>query len=70
MPGENMPPGVNPSDIPGNRPEDAAWEEVLEDFYASLNEKDQAMLDTHQYVWEIISQAIQYGINLGRKETI
>jgi len=30
MTGWNMPPGVNENDIPGNRPEDAAWERFIE----------------------------------------
>ena len=31
--GWDLPPGVNASDIPGNRPEDAAWEKMMDDFY-------------------------------------
>lgn len=31
----NMPPGVSESDIPGNSPEDVAWEKLLEDIAGS-----------------------------------
>lgn len=30
MTGWNLPPGVSVSDIPGNRPEDEAWERLMD----------------------------------------
>lgn len=30
--GWNLPPGVGPRDLPGNRPEDEAWERLLSRF--------------------------------------
>ena len=35
MAGFNLPPGVNVSDIPGNRPEDEEWDNVIEAIFAS-----------------------------------
>lgn len=70
MTGWNMPPGVNPSDIPGNRPEDAYWEKVLDDFYAHLNthsEMDIQLLIGPELEL-MLQEAIQFGINLGMKE--
>ena len=67
MTGWNMPPGVNPSDIPGNRPEDIEWEKILDDFYAAQEEKVQALLDTNPIPWHIIESAIKFGINLGKE---
>lgn len=34
----NMPPGVSPSDIPGCRPEDEAWEAVWEEISGECRE--------------------------------
>ena len=31
--GWDLPPGVSVSDIPGNRPEDEAWENIYENFW-------------------------------------
>lgn len=31
--GWDLPPGVNVSDIPGNRPEDEAWENIYDNFW-------------------------------------
>lgn len=66
----NLPPGVNESDIPGNRPEDAYWEKVLDGFYNSLDEKTKPALLKIGFKEgeEVIEKAIQYGINLGRDE--
>jgi hypothetical protein len=36
MIGYNMPPGVSESDIPGNRPEDALDEQILDDLFGAL----------------------------------
>jgi hypothetical protein len=33
MGGYNLPPGCSVSDIPGNRPEDAEWDEIYERFW-------------------------------------
>lgn len=43
----NLPPGVTESMIPGNRPEDEAWEKFLDD----LNEK---LGDTEPEAWYAI----------------
>lgn len=40
MTGWNLPPGVNVSDLPGNRPEDIAAEEFWNAFEEKLAEKD------------------------------
>jgi hypothetical protein len=69
--GWDLPPGVNVSDIPGNRPEDEVWDNILDDFYTKLEEKHQAMLETHivrfwEEMYEVVDQAIQYGIELGK----
>lgn len=34
----NLPPGVNENDIPGNRPEDDAWEKLHEEIDDDSNE--------------------------------
>ena len=66
--GWDLPPGVNASDIPGNRPEDEAWDKTLDEFYASLKEPDQAKLDTHQGLWDIVGEAIAFGIKKGKED--
>ena len=38
----NLPPGCSESDIPGNRPEDAKWEALIEDISASGLSADEA----------------------------
>ena len=44
----NLPPGVSVSDIPGNRPEDEAWERLIERISESGLDVDQA-----SRAWEI-----------------
>ena len=60
--GWDLPPGVNVSDIPGNRPEDEAWDKMLDDFFSKRSSKS-PLTDS---VSEIVSEAIQYGIDLGK----
>lgn len=36
----NLPPGCSSSDIPGNRPEDIAWEEFLEERYPEIDDEE------------------------------
>jgi hypothetical protein len=73
MTGFNLPPGCNVSDIPGNRPEDEAWEKITDEFWSGKycsddiwNKFEQANLDS--YLVEIVDKAIEYGIEVGGKE--
>ena len=65
MTGWNLPPGCNVSDIPGNRPEDEAWENLCQDFYSAITEKEWKKIEG---VTDIIEKAIEYGIEAGKKE--
>ena len=38
MTGYNMPPGVNESDIPGNTPDDALDEQILDDLFGAMQQ--------------------------------
>ena len=72
--GWDLPPGVSPSDIPGNRPEDEAWEKIENVFWE--NDKNcskelwskfaEAELDSD--LVDIVTKAIDYGMELGRQE--
>ena len=70
MTGWNMPPGVNVSDIPGNRPEDVEFEEIMYEFYATLTEKE---WEKAEPLDNIFGKAIEFGIKKGweqcRKES-
>jgi len=73
MAGSTLPPGCNASDIPGNRPEDEKWDEILENFwngkYCSDEQFEQfckAGLDSA--LIDIVDEAIEYGMDLGREE--
>ena len=69
--GWDLPPGVSPSDIPGNRPEDEAWEKIENAFWE--NDKncskelwssfEEAKLDSD--LMDIVDKAIGYGMELG-----
>jgi hypothetical protein len=78
--GWDLPPGCSVSDIPGNRPEDVEWERIEEAFYT--NEPDKygrkrftdkqwkylGSKNRSQYLEEIITIALDYGIELGRAQ--
>ena len=69
--GWDLPPGVNVSDIPGNRPEDAAWEIILDKLgeHLKTDEARGALVKlAYQSVHglELVEQLIQYGIDLGK----
>jgi hypothetical protein len=71
--GWDLPPGCRVSDIPGNRPEDVKWEAITEGFYdgnhisnETLKKFEDAKLDSD--LDEIITKAIEYGIEIGIKE--
>jgi len=68
MKGSSIPPGCKDSDTPGNRPEDAYWEKVIDEFYASLDPELKAWIDAHPLAPIIIEKALQWGIALGREE--
>jgi hypothetical protein len=57
--GWDLPPGCNVSDIPGNRPEDEAWYVMIDNFFASLDEKEKQLAENCE---EVIIKAIEYGI--------
>ena len=66
--GWDLPPGVNASDIPGNRPEDEEWERIEEDFYDGLSMPDVAIVDTTAGIGGIITKAIDYGMTVAREK--
>lgn len=71
--GWDLPPGCSVSDIPGNRPEDAEWERIEENFYQQKRFTDKqwkylGSKNRSQYLEEIITKAIEYGIELGRAQ--
>ena len=41
----NLPPGCSPSDIPGNRPEDEAWEQVFDAITRDADERGMTPAD-------------------------
>ena len=61
-----MPPGVNPSDIPGNRPEDEAedlfWESVDQLFYERYPQYQEAL----RYITNGYSEAFYAYVELAR----
>lgn len=68
MNGRNLPPGVNVSDIPGNRPEDYAYEEMLDNFYDKLTLTNKEILEVTPNVESLIEEAISYGISVGKQQ--
>ena len=66
--GWDLPPGVSANMIPGNRPEDEAWEKLEEEFYASLDTVDMEIVDTTAGIGDIVTQALTYGIELGKEQ--
>lgn len=72
--GWDLPPGVRVSDIPGNRPEDEAWEKITEGFWGGkycsdklYNKFEKAKLDSD--LIGIVDKAIQYGIDIGENQS-
>ena len=70
----NYPPGVQESDIPGSRPEDAAWEKLIEDFCSSLPEEVKGFI-VEKVPWtptalSLFEKAIQFGIDIGKKREL
>ena len=69
--GWNLPPGVSPSDIPGNRPEDAEWEAIYNGFWDKEDRKQEEQLalnDAPAIYIDLIYEAIEYGIGIGNKQ--
>lgn len=68
--GFNLPPGCRVSDIPGNRPEDEAWEAIINGFWNKKRtpEKDRVLSDADTPLTELIDEAIDYGIDIGQKQ--
>ena len=69
----NLPPGCRVNDIPGNRPEDAEWEEITNKFWDGKHVTDKvwhkftvAKLDDD--LLDVVDKAIEYGMELGRNE--
>ena len=67
--GWGLPPGCRVSDIPGNRPEDEAWDIMMDKFYQETHftKEEQKVIDD-QVVVDIITKAIEYGIEVGAKQ--
>lgn len=67
--GWDLPPGCKVSDIPGNRPEDEAWDKMMDTFFqqTSFTEAEKKVID-EQVVVDIITKAIEYGIEIGVKQ--
>lgn len=63
--GWDLPPGCSVSDIPGNRPEDEAYEKMMDDFYAKLSKEEQEKAEP---LVDIIAKAINYGIDIGMEQ--
>ena len=69
--GWDLPPGCSVSDIPGNRPEDEAWEKVINDFWDEkrFTKEEWAISENlDDVINDIIEKAIVYGMELGRKD--
>ena len=73
--GSNLPPGCSVNDIPGNRPEDEAWEKITTDFWEGEHCSDElwkkfsdVKLDSD--LMDIVDKAIEYGMELGRQEQL
>jgi len=74
--GWDLPPGCHVSDIPGNRPEDGAWEKIELAFWENNKnctkglwaKFEKAKLDNE--LMEVVAKAIDYGMELGRKEQL
>jgi len=64
--GWDLPPGVRVSDIPGNRPEDEAWEKITLGFYEGKLTKEE--WEKIESFIEIVDKAIEYGIEVGNKQ--
>ena len=71
--GWDLPPGVRVSDIPGNRPEDEAWEKIEQEFWNGKhvsdviwNKFEKAKLDSD--LMDVVNDAIMFGMELGKKE--
>ena len=65
--GWDLPPGCSPPDIPGNRPEDATWEKIVDDFYGTLNDNEKNLVNC-QDTQAVTEKAIQFGIDIGRQD--
>lgn len=64
--GWDLPPGVRASDIPGNRPEDEAWERITLGFYeGKLTKEEWGKIEPFV---EIVDKAIEYGIEVGQRQ--
>lgn len=72
--GWDLPPGCSVNDIPGNRPEDAEWEKLEAEFWSNKNNCSDELWDKFEQaklsdsLMDIVTKAIDYGMELGRKE--
>lgn len=70
--GWDLPPGVSASDIPGNRPEDEAWELLENAFYvANVSDDLWGKFVTKKLddkLSDFITKAIEYGMEIGHRE--
>ncbi len=71
--GWDLPPGVSTNMIHGNRPEDEAWEAILNGFWDSKhcsdelwNKFEKAKLDGD--LTDVVNKAIEYGMDIGQKQ--
>jgi hypothetical protein len=65
MMSSNLPPGCSVSDIPGNRPEDAEWEEMNDCLFQVLDQQGfEALVDK---VLERVHEAYNAGYSDGEK---
>ena len=68
----NLPPGCNVSDIPGNRPEDEKWENIIDTFWSKdrTPKKNRILRIASTALVELLDEAIEYGIEVGKQEQI
>lgn len=66
--GWDLPPGVSANMIPGNRPEDEAWDKIMDTFFQQTHftKEEGKVIDTSEVV-DIATKAITYGIDIGQK---
>ena len=64
-----LPPGVEAYMIPGNRPEDEAYDKMIDNFFqhTHFTEAELKFVDLPEVV-DLITKAIDYGITVGYNE--
>lgn len=68
--GWDLPPSCSTSDILGNRPEDEKWEAMINGFWDKKRgeAKDEILANASTNLTELIDEAIEYGIGIGKEE--